>query len=153
MEYRTSAGEVLLTGTVVIDTAPNSVSGIRCQCCGDVVSCSQFEAHAGEHASPAPRPHASSCQNVHAPSTCSSVHYACQFLPHVLCSAKDGVNVGHDACVSAIGRGARRAPYDSICNLEGKSLRRLAEQMPGGDEDVAEGISVGVGSIKELTAG
>lgn len=48
MEYRTSAGEVLLTGTVVIDTSPNSVSGIRCQCCADVVSCSQFEAHAGE---------------------------------------------------------------------------------------------------------
>ena len=61
MEYRTSAGEVLLTGTVVIDTSPNSVSGIRCQCCGDVVSCSQFEAHAGELTAPAPRPHTSSC--------------------------------------------------------------------------------------------
>jgi hypothetical protein len=47
VEYRTSSGEVLLTGTVVIDTSPNGVSGIRCQCCGDVVSCSQFEAHAG----------------------------------------------------------------------------------------------------------
>ena len=47
MEYRTSSGEVLLTGTVVIDTSPTGISGIRCQCCGDVISCSQFEAHAG----------------------------------------------------------------------------------------------------------
>ena len=61
--------------------------------------------------------------------------------------------MGGHARVAAAGRGARRAPYDSICNLEGKSLRRLAEQMPGGDEDAAEGISAGVASVKELAAG
>ena len=47
MEYCTSSGERLLTGVVVIDTAPGGASGIRCSHCGEVVSCSQFEAHAG----------------------------------------------------------------------------------------------------------
>ena len=51
------------------------------------------------------------------------------------------------------GRGARRAPYDSICNMEGLTLRRLAEQMPGGEaEDIADASHAGVGSIKELVA-
>ena len=51
------------------------------------------------------------------------------------------------------GRGARRAPYDSICNMEGMTLRRLAEQMPGGEaEEMAEASHAGVGSLKELCA-
>ena len=47
MEYRTTSGTQLLTGVVVIDPAPGGASGIRCAHCSEVVSCSQFEAHAG----------------------------------------------------------------------------------------------------------
>lgn len=47
MEYRTTSGKKLLSGVVVIDTAQGAVSGIRCSHCNEVVSCSQFEAHAG----------------------------------------------------------------------------------------------------------
>lgn len=38
-------GTVLLTGTVVIDVS--GVSGIHCDHCNQVISCSAFEAHAG----------------------------------------------------------------------------------------------------------
>lgn len=44
--YKASpTGAVLLEGIAVID--PKGASGIRCSCCSGVVSCSQFEAHAG----------------------------------------------------------------------------------------------------------
>ena len=48
MEYRTTSGKKLLSGVVVIDAAGAAVSGIRCSHCNEVVSCSQFEAHAGD---------------------------------------------------------------------------------------------------------
>lgn len=47
--YMTSQGEVLMGGVVVISTKANGVSGILCDCCSQVISCSQFEAHAGTH--------------------------------------------------------------------------------------------------------
>ncbi len=37
-----------------IDPAPNGASGILCACCAGVVSCSQFEAHAGRGSRRAP---------------------------------------------------------------------------------------------------
>lgn len=44
--YRaTATGAVMLEGVAVIN--PGGVSGIRCSCCDTVISCSQFEAHAG----------------------------------------------------------------------------------------------------------
>ena len=45
--YMTSQGEVILTGVVRIDPSPQGISGILCCCCNKVISCSQFEAHAG----------------------------------------------------------------------------------------------------------
>lgn len=50
--YITSQGERLLTGSVRID--PRGASGILCACCAAVVSCSQFEAHAGRGSRRAP---------------------------------------------------------------------------------------------------
>lgn len=52
MAYITSQGERLLAGAVRID--PRGGSGILCGCCGAVVSCSQFEAHAGRGSRRAP---------------------------------------------------------------------------------------------------
>lgn len=52
MAYITSQGERLLTGSVRID--PRGASGILCACCAAVVSCSQFEAHAGRGSRRAP---------------------------------------------------------------------------------------------------
>ena len=45
MVYQTSQGEKLLEGIVRITRG--GVSGIECACCDTVISCSQFEAHAG----------------------------------------------------------------------------------------------------------
>lgn len=50
MEYRATSGAQLLTGVVVIDNGTGGPSGIRCSHCSEVVSCSQFEAHAGASA-------------------------------------------------------------------------------------------------------
>jgi Tify domain binding domain len=47
VEYRTTQGERLLGGVVMIDESPGGQCGILCDCCATVVSCSQFEAHAG----------------------------------------------------------------------------------------------------------
>jgi hypothetical protein len=43
---------VLMRGSVVIN--PRGVSGILCECCSQVVSCSAFEAHAGKGSKRAP---------------------------------------------------------------------------------------------------
>lgn len=56
MEYKTSAGERLLAGVVLIDDTPGAASGILCDCCNAVISCSLFEAHAGAHSSSLSRP-------------------------------------------------------------------------------------------------
>ena len=40
-------GEVLLAGSVHIDSNPAHASGILCSHCNEVISCSGFEAHAG----------------------------------------------------------------------------------------------------------
>ena len=47
VQYRTSAGEVLLSGSVVVSEEAGAPSGILCACCHTVISCSLFEAHAG----------------------------------------------------------------------------------------------------------
>ena len=47
VEYRTTQGERLLGGVVMIDESPGGQCGILCDCCTTVISCSQFEAHAG----------------------------------------------------------------------------------------------------------
>eukprot|EP00884_Botryococcus_braunii_P009424 jgi/Botrbrau1/18483/Bobra.0072s0063.1 len=77
--YRTTQGEDLLTGVVRISRDPNQPSGIVCGCCQQLISCSQFECHAG--------------------------------------------------------KGSRRAPYDSIVNADGVTLRRMAELMPATEEE------------------
>lgn len=52
VSYITTQGEKLLEGEVVISvTGP---SGIKCYCCNQVISCSQFEAHAGRGSRRAP---------------------------------------------------------------------------------------------------
>lgn len=50
VQYRQSAeGEVLLEGSVVLtNTETGAAGGIRCDCCKMVISCSQFETHAGK---------------------------------------------------------------------------------------------------------
>ena len=48
MEYRTAQQGVLLKGTVCIKPGLDAQAGILCQCCNQVVSCSKFEAHAGQ---------------------------------------------------------------------------------------------------------
>lgn len=40
-------GNTLMEGTVVIGRTADDVSGILCDCCSAVISCSSFEAHAG----------------------------------------------------------------------------------------------------------
>ena len=54
MAYITSQGEELLKGAVRIDPDPEGASGILCACCAAVISCSQFEAHAGRGSRRAP---------------------------------------------------------------------------------------------------
>ena len=48
VEYRTAQQGVLQKGTVCIMLGMDAQAGILCQCCKQVVSCSKFEAHAGQ---------------------------------------------------------------------------------------------------------
>ena len=51
------------------------------------------------------------------------------------------------------GRGARRAPYDSIFNSEGVTLRKLAAAMPSDHmEEMLEEAHVGLGSLQAVAA-
>ena len=54
VSYITSQGEELLKGSVRIDASEAGPSGILCACCNTVISCSQFEAHAGRGSRRAP---------------------------------------------------------------------------------------------------
>ncbi|BDA40764.1 probable chromodomain-helicase-DNA-binding protein 4 at N-terminal half [Coccomyxa sp. Obi] len=54
VSYITSQGEELLKGSVRIDATEAGPSGILCECCNTVISCSQFEAHAGRGSRRAP---------------------------------------------------------------------------------------------------
>jgi GNAT superfamily N-acetyltransferase len=56
LSYRTSAGAPLLGGTARVPPPGRHAlpAGIECDCCGCVVSCSQFESHAGRGARRAP---------------------------------------------------------------------------------------------------
>ena len=48
VEYRTAQQGVLRKGTVCLKPGLRAQPGILCQCCSEVVSCSKFEAHAGQ---------------------------------------------------------------------------------------------------------
>lgn len=48
MVYKTSQHGVLLAGEVRISPGSDANTGILCQCCKAVISCSKFEAHAGQ---------------------------------------------------------------------------------------------------------
>jgi hypothetical protein len=48
VEYRTVQQGLLLKGEVHIKPGVDAMTGILCQCCHSVVSCSKFEAHAGQ---------------------------------------------------------------------------------------------------------
>ena len=48
VEYRTAQQGVLLKGAVCIKPGLDAQAGILCQCCKQVISCSKFEAHAGQ---------------------------------------------------------------------------------------------------------
>ena len=48
VEYRTAQQGVLLKGEVCIKPGLDAQAGILCGCCNQVVSCSKFEAHAGQ---------------------------------------------------------------------------------------------------------
>ena len=48
VEYRTAQQGVLLKGEVHIPPGLDALTGILCHCCNQVVSCSKFEAHAGQ---------------------------------------------------------------------------------------------------------
>jgi Tify domain binding domain len=46
LRYITKEGDVLRRGVVVLNH--NGITGILCDCCSMVISCSAFEAHAGK---------------------------------------------------------------------------------------------------------
>ena len=48
VEYRTVQQGLLLNGEVHIKPGQDAMTGILCHCCHSVVSCSKFEAHAGQ---------------------------------------------------------------------------------------------------------
>ena len=48
VEYRTAQQGLLLKGQVSIKPGLDAQTGILCHCCDQVVSCSKFEAHAGQ---------------------------------------------------------------------------------------------------------
>ena len=48
VEYRTAQQGVLLKGAICIKPGLDAQAGILCHCCNQVVSCSKFEAHAGQ---------------------------------------------------------------------------------------------------------
>ena len=48
VEYRTVQQGLLLKGEVHIKPGVDAMTGILCHCCHSVVSCSKFEAHAGQ---------------------------------------------------------------------------------------------------------
>ncbi|KAL0036052.1 hypothetical protein WJX79_000012 [Trebouxia sp. C0005] len=54
VEYRTVQQGLLLKGEVHIKPGVDAMTGILCQCCHSVVSCSKFEAHAGQGSRRAP---------------------------------------------------------------------------------------------------
>ncbi|KAL3153902.1 hypothetical protein ABBQ32_013467 [Trebouxia sp. C0010 RCD-2024] len=54
VEYRTAQQGVLLKGEVCIKPGLDAQAGILCECCNQVVSCSKFEAHAGQGSRRAP---------------------------------------------------------------------------------------------------
>lgn len=115
--YKTTQGEVLLDGEIRVSRS--GPCGILCACCDRVISCSQFEAHAGRGSR-----------------RCAP---ASPRLPLQSCRGLGAALGAHPGGLLGSGRHCKperqhrvwcRAPYDNIFTMAGISLRRLAAALP-----------------------
>ena len=109
MAYITSQGEELLKGSVCIDPDPAGTSGILCACCDTVISCSQFEAHAGRGSRRAPYDNIFTDDGLSLRKVSASCHHA-KSLAHCL--------------------GPDRLPRNNVFTADGFLLRKVSGLLP-----------------------
>ena len=131
--YQTSQGEKLLDGEVRVSR--QGPCGILCGCCSQVISCSQFEAHAGRGSRRSAlllEPNSTWLQSVYGRSPLAGEKCHSYLRPMVHCCPHTrllSVGSSHPPTDEVCGR-VRRAPYDNIFTMAGMSLRRLAAALP-----------------------
>ncbi len=135
VSYITSQGEELLKGSVRIDATEAGPSGILCACCNGVISCSQFEAHAGRGSRRAPY------DNIFTAAGVSLRKLAClmpaseaespiSHRPAALCAVADRCNSFpgmHHACIPGILQAAA-VPHGHLVLLTVSSLHGTLEK-------------------------